>query len=51
MPDSTGRTAGEAERIQQRIDRLTRNRDAIHAYLAAVHRQDGVPEQDGTPDA
>ncbi|MER6945202.1 MerR family transcriptional regulator [Nonomuraea sp. NPDC000554] len=27
---------GEAERIQQRIDCLARNRDAILAYLAAV---------------
>ncbi|MEV4110362.1 MerR family transcriptional regulator [Nonomuraea sp. NPDC049695] len=26
----------EASRIQQRIDCLSRNRDAIHAYLAAV---------------
>ncbi|NUT43404.1 MAG: MerR family transcriptional regulator, partial [Thermoactinospora sp.] len=26
----------EAGRIQQRIDCLSRNRDAIHAYLAAV---------------
>jgi DNA-binding transcriptional MerR regulator len=36
----TTETAGllrrEAERIQQRIDCLTRNRDAIHAYLAVV---------------
>ncbi len=36
----TAETAGllrrEAERIQQRIDCLTRNRDAIQAYLAAV---------------
>lgn len=29
---------GEADRIQQRIDCLSRNRDAIHAYLAAVRR-------------
>ncbi|MFI6810939.1 MerR family transcriptional regulator [Nonomuraea sp. NPDC050328] len=27
---------GEAERIQARIDCLSRNRDAIHAYLRAV---------------
>ncbi|MEW1847005.1 MerR family transcriptional regulator [Nonomuraea angiospora] len=26
----------EADRIQQRIECLSRNRDAIHAYLAAV---------------
>jgi len=36
----TQETAGllrrEAERIQQRIDCLTRNRDALHAYLAMV---------------
>ncbi|WP_066944848.1 MerR family transcriptional regulator [Microtetraspora fusca] len=50
-PDVVGLLRGEAERIQQRIDCLARNRDAIHAYLAAVHRQEGVPEQDGTPGA
>jgi len=26
----------EADRLQERIDCLTRNRDASHAYLAAV---------------
>jgi DNA-binding transcriptional MerR regulator len=36
----TAETAGllqrEADRLQQRIDCLTRNRDAIRAYLAAI---------------
>ncbi|MEU8245714.1 MerR family transcriptional regulator [Nonomuraea sp. NPDC048916] len=32
----------EAERIQRRIDCLSRNRDAIHAYLAAVQRAGAV---------
>jgi DNA-binding transcriptional MerR regulator len=35
-PEVTGLLRREAERIQQRIDCLTRNRDAIHAYLAAI---------------
>jgi DNA-binding transcriptional MerR regulator len=29
----------EADRLQQRIDCLTRNRDAIRAYLAAIRGQ------------
>jgi len=40
----TAETAGllrrEAERLQQRIDCLTRNRDAIRGYLAAVQSGD-----------
>ncbi|MFD7893557.1 MerR family transcriptional regulator [Streptomyces sp. NPDC059743] len=35
-PETAALLRGEAERIQQRIDCLARNRDAIHAYLAAV---------------
>ncbi|TDD24434.1 MerR family transcriptional regulator [Nonomuraea diastatica] len=35
-PELAGLLEAEAARIQQRIDCLTRNRDAIHAYLAAV---------------
>lgn len=34
--ETAGLLRGEADRIQQRIDCLSRNRDAIHAYLAAV---------------
>ncbi|WP_433428964.1 MerR family transcriptional regulator [Nonomuraea sp. CA-141351] len=35
-PELAGLLEAEASRIQQRIDCLSRNRDAIHAYLAAV---------------
>ncbi|MEO3806266.1 MerR family transcriptional regulator [Nonomuraea sp. B1E8] len=35
-PELAGLLEAEAERIQQRIDCLARNRDAIWAYLAAV---------------
>ncbi|WP_268241364.1 MerR family transcriptional regulator [Nonomuraea glycinis] len=35
-PEVDALLRGEAERIQQRIDCLARNRDAIYAYLAAV---------------
>ncbi|TDE42824.1 MerR family transcriptional regulator [Nonomuraea mesophila] len=35
-PELAGLLEAEAERIQERIDCLSRNRDAIHAYLAAV---------------
>ncbi|MEU9012295.1 MerR family transcriptional regulator [Streptomyces sp. NPDC048479] len=34
--ETAGLLRGEAQRIQQRIDCLARNRDAILAYLAAV---------------
>jgi DNA-binding transcriptional MerR regulator len=34
--DTAGLLRREAERLQQRIDCLTRNRDAIRDYLAAV---------------
>ncbi|MCG5214778.1 MerR family transcriptional regulator [Streptosporangium sp. KLBMP 9127] len=40
-PETAALLRGEAERIQQRIDCLARNRDAIHAYLAVV--QPGAP--------
>ena len=33
---------GEAERLQQRIDCLTRNRDAIRGYLAAIQSGGGA---------
>jgi DNA-binding transcriptional MerR regulator len=39
----------EAERLQQRIDCLTRNRDAIQAYLAAV-QPDTAPPSGMEPD-
>jgi DNA-binding transcriptional MerR regulator len=35
-PELADLLEAEANRIQQRIDCLSRNRDAIHAYLAAV---------------
>ncbi|TMR90817.1 MerR family transcriptional regulator [Nonomuraea basaltis] len=35
-PELAGLLRAEATRIQQRIDCLSRNRDAIHAYLAAI---------------
>jgi DNA-binding transcriptional MerR regulator len=35
-PEVAGLLRREAERLQQRIDCLIRNRDAIQAYLAAV---------------
>ena len=38
----------EADRIQQRIDCLTRNRDAIRAYLLAV--QPDSPDSGAAPD-
>ena len=50
----TAETAGllerEAERLGQRIDCLTRNRDAILGYLAAIRRQtsDTDPATSGT---
>jgi DNA-binding transcriptional MerR regulator len=37
---------GEADRLQQRIDCLTRNRDAIRAYLAAI-----TPHSPSSPSA
>jgi hypothetical protein len=38
--DPAGLLQREAERLDQRIDCLARNRDAIRAYLAAVQQQD-----------
>ncbi len=35
-PQTAGLLLREADRIQQRIDCLARNRDAIRAYLAAI---------------
>ncbi|WP_336207936.1 MerR family transcriptional regulator [Nonomuraea sp. LPB2021202275-12-8] len=35
-PEVDALLRGEAERIQQRIECLARNRDAIYAYLAAI---------------
>jgi len=35
---TTGMLEREVGRLQQRIDCLTRNRDAIRAYLAAIQR-------------
>ncbi|MEV4074522.1 MerR family transcriptional regulator [Nonomuraea fuscirosea] len=35
-PDLAALLEAEADRLQERIDCLSRNRDAIHAYLAAV---------------
>ncbi|MGN6681900.1 MAG: hypothetical protein ACTHKL_29400, partial [Streptosporangiaceae bacterium] len=41
----TAETAGllrrEADRLQQRIDCLARNRDAIRDYLAAIEAENG----------
>ena len=48
-PEVAGLLRREAERIQQRIDCLTRNRDAIHAYLAAV-QPDTAPPPDAGPE-
>ncbi|GAA4237389.1 DNA-binding transcriptional MerR regulator [Streptosporangium album] len=53
-PETDGLLRGEAERIQQRIDCLTRNRDAIRAYLAVVQpdtapRPRPGPRPDGGP--
>jgi DNA-binding transcriptional MerR regulator len=49
----TAETAGllrrEAERLQQRIDCLTRNRDAIRGYLTAI--QAGGGAQPAAPDS
>ncbi len=45
-PEVAGLLRREAERIQQRIDCLTRNRDALHAYLAAVQ-----PDTTSAPEA
>jgi DNA-binding transcriptional MerR regulator len=52
-PETAELLRREADRIQQRIDCLTRNRDAIRAYLAAVQPaaapvRDAAPEQ-GAP--
>jgi hypothetical protein len=48
----TAETAGllrcEVERLQQRIDCLARNRDAIRGYLAAI--QSGGGAKPGTPE-
>ncbi|MEV1172588.1 MerR family transcriptional regulator [Nonomuraea sp. NPDC049784] len=44
-PELADLLEAEASRIQQRIDCLSRNRDAIHAYLAAV-RAAGLYEVD-----
>ncbi|WP_371494271.1 MerR family transcriptional regulator [Kitasatospora sp. NBC_00374] len=43
-PETEALMRGEAERLQQRIDCLARNRDAIHAYLAAVRPVAAVRE-------
>ena len=40
-PETAGLLESEAGRLTQRIDCLTRNRDAIRAYLAAVRRGGG----------
>lgn len=48
-PEVAGLLRREAERIQQRIDCLTRNRDALHAYLAAV-QPDTAPAPDAGPE-
>jgi DNA-binding transcriptional MerR regulator len=48
-PEVAGLLRREAERIQQRIDCLTRNRDAIHAYLAVV-QPDTAPAPDAEPE-
>jgi DNA-binding transcriptional MerR regulator len=45
-PEVAGLLRREAERLQQRIDCLTRNRDAIQAYLAAV-QPDTAPASGG----
>jgi DNA-binding transcriptional MerR regulator len=39
----------EADRLQQRIDCLTRNRDAIRGYLAAI-QADTAPASPSPPD-
>jgi DNA-binding transcriptional MerR regulator len=48
----TAETAGllqrEADRLQQRIECLARNRDAIRAYLAAIQPQ--RPDEPGGPE-
>jgi DNA-binding transcriptional MerR regulator len=46
-PEVAGLLRREAERIQQRIDCLTRNRDALHAYLAAVQPGTAPPHDAG----
>jgi DNA-binding transcriptional MerR regulator len=46
-PEVAGLLRREAERIQQRIDCLTRNRDALHAYLAAVQPDTALPPDAG----
>jgi hypothetical protein len=48
-PEVAGLLRREAERIQQRIDCLTRNRDALHGYLAAV-QPDTAPPPDAGPE-
>ena len=42
-PETAALLRGEADRIQQRIDCLARNRDAILAYLAAVRPDTSRP--------
>ena len=39
--ETAGLLRGEADRLQQRIDCLTRNRDAIRGYLAAIEAENG----------
>jgi DNA-binding transcriptional MerR regulator len=46
-PEVAGLLRREAERIQQRIDCLTRNRDAIQAYLVAVQPDTAPPPDAG----
>nr|WP_079125224.1 MerR family transcriptional regulator [Streptomyces lushanensis] len=48
-PETAALLRGEAERIQQRIDCLARNRDAIHAYLAAVLPGSEAASSAGSP--
>jgi DNA-binding transcriptional MerR regulator len=48
-PETAGLLRREAERIQQRIDCLTRNRDAVRAYLAAVDQPHDAVGQHGGP--
>jgi DNA-binding transcriptional MerR regulator len=46
-PQIAGLLRDEVRRIQQRIDCLSRNRDAILAYLAAVRSADDAPDETG----
>ncbi|MFF3754975.1 MerR family transcriptional regulator [Streptomyces sp. NPDC002018] len=48
-PETAALLRGEADRIQQRIDCLARNRDAIHGYLAAVQPAPADPPPPPTP--